>query len=78
MTTLIGVADLNKVKELLDAKGKTAYWLARQTNIPDKTIYALIKRDPLYIDEMTYGVIRRVSEALGVKPEDLRSDEDNI
>lgn len=75
-TTVIEVANVNKVKEMLDKMGRTPYWLARQTGIPNKTIYALCDRDPLNIDEATYGVITKVAEALGVGPEDLRGDED--
>ena len=67
---------MNKARDILAERGKTAYWLARQTNLPEKTVYALIEREPLRVDETTYGVIRKVARALGVSIEDLRSDDE--
>lgn len=76
MTTIIGVTEVNKVRDLLEQRGKTPYWLARQANLPDRTVYALVERDPFRIDEATYGVVRKVARALGVDPEELRSDDE--
>lgn len=76
MTTIATeVANMNRVKEMLDKMERTPYWLARETGIPNKTIYALCDRDPLNIDEATYGVITKIAKVLGVHPEHLRSDE---
>jgi transcriptional regulator with XRE-family HTH domain len=70
------IAVANRIKELLDSQGKSAYWLAKQTGISTQSIYNIINSD-LNIDEMQYRTVRRIASALGVSPEELRAERPN-
>ena len=62
----------NRIKELLDQKGKTPYWLHKQTKISTQTIYSLVTPTAPTIDDMRYRTVKAVADALGVEPEELK------
>jgi DNA-binding Xre family transcriptional regulator len=58
----------NRVKQLLDGRGKTRYWLMRAGRFTQKTAYRLYD-DPEYIPGGE--VLDTLCRVLGVQPGDL-------
>lgn len=56
------------IKEILRNKGLTIKKLAEMSNIPVNTLYSITKRDSKRIDKV---ILRRISNALEVEPEEL-------
>jgi putative transcriptional regulator len=50
-----------RLKEVLDERGKSVYWLNRQTNVALSTLYAIVKSKRTSID---FGVLDAICEAL--------------
>lgn len=69
------VAVANRINQILEGKGKTPYWLAKETRISTQTIYKLIGKD-VDIDDMKYKTVRLIASALNVDIEELRANED--
>lgn len=57
-----------RLNELLEEKGRTAYWLAKQAGIRYATIWNLSKGD---FDRLRAETLDRICEALDCQPGDL-------
>jgi DNA-binding Xre family transcriptional regulator len=55
----------NKVRDVLEARGKTRYWLWKATGLAQNTAYKLVD-DPFYIPGS--DVMDAVCEALQIQP----------
>jgi putative transcriptional regulator len=58
---------LNRVKEVLQEKGRSQYWLRNETGITDASISAYVNGR----SEPSLNNLFRMAEALGVNPKDL-------
>jgi putative transcriptional regulator len=57
-----------KIKDLLNEKGKSIYWLSKQTNISHQNLTKLIKNDTISI---RFEHIGRICKALECTPNDI-------
>lgn len=58
---------LNRVKEVLQEKGRSQYWLRNETGITDVSISAYVNGR----SEPSLNNLFRMAEALGVDPKEL-------
>ena len=73
METLLVATKRSRIKELLDAQGKSIYWLANEAEMSYQAIYRLVHADAIP-GGTSYSTLVKVAGALGVGIEDL---EDN-
>ncbi len=57
-----------RVDELLEGRGRTFYWLAKETGISHTTLWRLKKGKALGIN---FGTLERICLALGCQPGDV-------
>jgi len=57
-----------RIAELLEKRGKTQYWLAKETKITPLTISKLLKGKTKGID---FATLDRICEALNCQPNDV-------
>ena len=57
----------SRLKRFLEVKGRSAYWLQKQTGLAYNTIYRLMRSDNVG----TIDTWRRIAEALGVKIDEI-------
>lgn len=58
-----------RLKAILKEKGKTLYWLAKESGVSPQTVYALGKGHPL--KRLDMEVLEKLARALGCEPGDL-------
>ncbi|WP_052891141.1 MULTISPECIES: helix-turn-helix domain-containing protein [Thermogemmatispora] len=58
-----------KVKEILEAQGKTQSWLARKSQVPDALVRRMIREPTSY--HPTLPTLVSIAKALRVRIEDL-------
>lgn len=71
---LVATMPRNRIKELLDERGKSIYWLTNQVDMSYQAIHKLVSSDTIP-DGTSYGTLKRISEALQVGIEDLEEEE---
>lgn len=57
----------SRLKRFLQVRGKSAYWLQKETGLAYNTIYRLMRSDNVG----TIDTWRRIAKALGVKVDDI-------
>jgi len=57
-----------RVEELLEGRGRTFYWLAKETGISHTTLWRLKKGKALGIN---FGTLESICRALGCQPGDV-------
>jgi len=57
----------SRLKRFLAVRGKSAYWLQKETGLAYNTIYRLMRSDNVG----TIDTWRRIAEALGCKVDDI-------
>ena len=57
-----------KLKELLETKGKSVYWLKHETNISHATIYKMVNNETKMI---SFENLEKICEALNCTPNDV-------
>lgn len=57
-----------KLRELLEARGKTIYWLGKETGLTTKNLYAINNN---LNKEISYETLNKICEALDCEPGDL-------
>lgn len=57
-----------RIDELLEERGRTFYWLAKETGISHTTLWRLKKRRALGIN---FGTLESICTALGCQPGDV-------
>ncbi len=68
------IADMNgimiatRLTELLDARGKSIYWLSKETGMAYSTMYRLKKSNT---DSISFRVLEKICEVLGCEPGDI-------
>lgn len=63
----------NRILDILDAQGRSIYWLAKQVKMSYQAIHRLVK-SPTIPEGTAYGTLRRVSQALDVGVDDLEEE----
>ena len=57
-----------KLKELLDSKDKSVYWLKHETNISHATIYKMVNNETKMI---SFENLEKICNALNYTPNDI-------
>lgn len=57
-----------KLKELLESKGKSVYWLKHETNISHATIYKMVNNETTMI---SFENLEKICKALNCAPSDI-------
>ncbi|KEH91628.1 putative helix-turn-helix family protein (plasmid) [Clostridium botulinum C/D str. BKT12695] len=57
-----------KLKEILEQKGKSVYWLKNQTNISHSTIYKMVNNETKMI---SFENLHKICKALKCTPNDV-------
>ena len=57
-----------KLKELLDSKDKSVYWLKHETNISHATIYKMVNNETKMI---SFENLEKICDALNCTPNDI-------
>lgn len=57
-----------KLKELLESKEKSVYWLKHETNISHATIYKMVNNETKMI---SFENLEKICKALGCTPNDI-------
>lgn len=57
-----------KLKELLDSKDKSVYWLKHETNISHATIYKMVNNETKMI---SFENLEKICNALNCTPNDI-------
>lgn len=57
-----------KLKELLEQKGKSVYWLKHETNISHATIYKMVNNETKMI---SFDNLEKICNALNCTPNDI-------
>lgn len=60
----------NRIKELLDAQGRSIYWLAGEVDMSYQAIHSLVNADQIP-GGTSYSTLRKVANVLGVGVDDL-------
>ena len=56
------------LKELLESKGKSVYWLKHETNISHATIYKIVNNETTMI---SFENLEKICKALNCTPNDI-------
>ena len=64
------MGDGKRLKEILDNKGKSVRWLARETTISPTTLYSIIQKDT----GIRYDFALRIANVLDIEVSDVCSD----
>lgn len=64
------MGDGKRLKEILDNKGKSVRWLARETTISPTTLYSIIQKDT----GIRYDFALRIANVLDIEVSDICSD----
>ena len=64
------MGDGQRLKEILEQKGKSVRWVARETTISPTTIYSIIQKDT----SIRFDFALRIANALGIEVSDICSD----
>ena len=63
----------NRIPELLDQKRWSIYELRKRTELTYNTVHAIAKSEKIP-DGTTYGTLKKIAMALGVRIDDLETD----
>lgn len=63
----------DKIQELLDKKGKTAYWLAKETGISETMIYSLRNGKA---KDIGFTKMEKIADVLNVSLDEFRRQEE--
>ena len=63
----------NRILSILQAQGRSIYWLAKQVEMSYQSIHRLAK-SPSIPEGTSYGTLRRVSRVLDVSVDDLEEE----
>ena len=64
------MGDGQRLKEILEQKGKSVRWVARETTISPTTIYSIIQKDT----SIRFDFALRIANALGIEVSEICSD----
>lgn len=64
---MVAIKPLHRIKEVLEKKGKSQYWLAQETGITNNSINMYVNNKV----EPSLTNLFRIAEALGVNPKEL-------
>lgn len=69
---LVATLPRNRIEEVLEARGKSIYWLAKAIGMSYNAVYSLVK-SPEIPRGTSYGTLMKISDALGVGIEELEN-----
>lgn len=67
---VLAMGDGQRLKEILEQKGKSVRWVARETTISPTTIYSIIQKDT----SIRFDFALRIANALGIEVSEICSD----
>jgi hypothetical protein len=73
MEMLLVATRRNQIRPLLEARGKSIYWLAAQADMSYQAIHRLVNSEQIP-GGTSYSTLLRVASALGVGVEDLEAN----